>query len=155
MQSVQSYIDLLKVQTFLQVFFSTIWFIHARKYLNGAPLLSASFLSLCVILPVVNTDKEVKHIKVHQNQNGSFYLEQSQMFQSLENLVEHYRRNSLRSGIRLTRPCTRVRERNKKEKENAESQSCNNSVQICTTLFLQCSPKSEFLNNNWLHLKLQ
>lgn len=106
--------------------------------------------SLCVILPVVSSDKEVKHIKVHQNQNGSFYLEQSQMFQSLENLVEHYRRNSLRSGTRLTRPCTRVRERNKKEKENAESHSCNNSViiyssfQICMTLFLQYSPKGDF-----------
>ncbi|XP_048066141.1 protein-tyrosine kinase 6 isoform X1 [Megalobrama amblycephala] len=59
------------------------------------------------VLSVVNSDREVKHIKVHQNQNGSFYLEQSQMFQSLENLVEHYRRNSLRSGTRLTRPCTR------------------------------------------------
>ncbi|XP_077079654.1 protein-tyrosine kinase 6 isoform X1 [Siphateles boraxobius] len=59
------------------------------------------------VLSVVISDREVKHIKIHQNQNGSFYLDQSEMFQSLETLVEHYKRNSLRSGNRLTHPCAR------------------------------------------------
>lgn len=67
--------------------------------------------SLCVIPSVLISDWEVKHIKVHQNQNVSFYLDQSQMFQSLENLVEHYKRNILSCGICLTRPCARVSER--------------------------------------------
>uniref|UniRef100_A0A672P4E7 non-specific protein-tyrosine kinase n=1 Tax=Sinocyclocheilus grahami TaxID=75366 RepID=A0A672P4E7_SINGR len=52
-------------------------------------------------------DREVKHIKAHQNQNGSFYLEQSRMFQSLEKLLQHYKRNILSCGICLTRPCAR------------------------------------------------
>ncbi|XP_043102415.1 protein-tyrosine kinase 6 isoform X2 [Puntigrus tetrazona] len=60
----------------------------------------------CVLSVLIN-NKEVKHIKVHQNQNVSFYLDQSQIFQSLENLVEHYKRNILSCGICLTRPCAR------------------------------------------------
>uniref|UniRef100_A0A8C2KVD2 Tyrosine-protein kinase n=1 Tax=Cyprinus carpio TaxID=7962 RepID=A0A8C2KVD2_CYPCA len=60
----------------------------------------------CVLSVLIN-DREVKHIVVHQNQNASFYLDQSQMFQSLENLVEHYKRNILSCGICLTRPCAR------------------------------------------------
>ncbi|XP_058640674.1 protein-tyrosine kinase 6 isoform X2 [Onychostoma macrolepis] len=59
------------------------------------------------VLSVLISDREVKHIKVHQNQNVSFYLDQSQMFQSLENLVEHYKRNIMSCGICLTRPCAR------------------------------------------------
>uniref|UniRef100_A0A673MT08 non-specific protein-tyrosine kinase n=1 Tax=Sinocyclocheilus rhinocerous TaxID=307959 RepID=A0A673MT08_9TELE len=71
--------------------------------------------SVCVILSVVISDWEVKHIKVHQNQNGSFYLEQSQMFQSLEKLLQHYKRNILSCGICLTRPCARVKSLNHRE----------------------------------------
>ncbi|KAK2898532.1 hypothetical protein QQF64_032233 [Cirrhinus molitorella] len=59
------------------------------------------------VLSVVISDKEVQHIKIHQNQNVSFYLYQSEMFNSLEMLVEHYKRNILNSGICLTRPCAR------------------------------------------------
>ncbi|KAK7145972.1 hypothetical protein R3I93_013636 [Phoxinus phoxinus] len=59
------------------------------------------------VLSVVISDREVKHIKIHENQNGSFHLDPSEMFESLEMLVEHYRREQLRSGIRLTRPCAR------------------------------------------------
>ncbi|KAG1933012.1 protein-tyrosine kinase 6 [Pimephales promelas] len=59
------------------------------------------------VLSVLISEKEVKHIKIHQNQNGSFYLDLNEMFQSLEMLVEHYKNNSLRSGNCLTHPCAR------------------------------------------------
>ncbi|XP_051950731.1 protein-tyrosine kinase 6 [Xyrauchen texanus] len=58
------------------------------------------------VLSVVISDTEVKHIKVHED-NERYYLDQSHMFLSLEKLVEHYRRYSLDSAPRLTHPCKR------------------------------------------------
>jgi len=69
---------------------------------------------------VLISEKEVKHIKIHQNQNGSFYLDLNEMFQSLEMLVEHYKNNSLRSGNCLTHPCARVRKTINKKKSKMQ-----------------------------------
>ncbi|TRZ02577.1 hypothetical protein DNTS_018280 [Danionella cerebrum] len=59
------------------------------------------------VLSVLIGDREVKHIKIHQNQTGQFYLEQSVMFPSLEKLLEHYKNYSLNAGLCLTQPCIR------------------------------------------------
>ncbi|XP_682778.7 protein-tyrosine kinase 6 [Danio rerio] len=61
------------------------------------------------VLSVLSGDRsrEVKHIKIHQNQNESFYLDKSQTFQSLEKLVDYYWKYSLDGDSFLKQPCRR------------------------------------------------
>ncbi|XP_056629283.1 protein-tyrosine kinase 6 [Triplophysa dalaica] len=57
------------------------------------------------VLSVVVSDREVKHIRVHKNDEGNFYLDQSRMFPSVEKLVDHYSKHSVDHAFHLKEPC--------------------------------------------------
>ncbi|XP_065103028.1 protein-tyrosine kinase 6 [Paramisgurnus dabryanus] len=61
--------------------------------------------SIGCVLSVLISQREVKHIKIHKDNEGTLYLDQSNVFFNLEELVEHYSRNSLDCGTQLTKPC--------------------------------------------------
>ncbi|XP_036433864.1 protein-tyrosine kinase 6 [Colossoma macropomum] len=58
------------------------------------------------VLSVRVSEKEVKHYKVCENENG-FYVDHNCTFHELGELVEHYKIHSLSSSVFLTQPCTR------------------------------------------------
>uniref|UniRef100_A0A3B1KF30 Tyrosine-protein kinase n=1 Tax=Astyanax mexicanus TaxID=7994 RepID=A0A3B1KF30_ASTMX len=58
------------------------------------------------VLSVRLSDKELKHFKVHEDEEG-FYVDPDSTFPGLEQLVEHYKSHPLSSGTLLGEPCTR------------------------------------------------
>ncbi|XP_072537033.1 protein-tyrosine kinase 6 isoform X2 [Salminus brasiliensis] len=58
------------------------------------------------VLSVRHNDKEVKHFKVHESEDG-FSVELDCAFHALEKLVEHYKSHPLNCNIILAEPCTR------------------------------------------------
>ncbi|XP_051788823.1 protein-tyrosine kinase 6-like [Erpetoichthys calabaricus] len=53
----------------------------------------------------VKCNNVVKHFKILQTENDAFYLNVKHQFQTLVEIVEFYKNNSLIDGIRLTEPC--------------------------------------------------
>ncbi|XP_041859201.1 protein-tyrosine kinase 6b [Melanotaenia boesemani] len=58
------------------------------------------------VLSVKSSDR-VKHFKIHQKAEKTFYVEHDQLFSSLVELVEYYRINSLSTTGPLRNPCKR------------------------------------------------
>lgn len=55
----------------------------------------------------VRSGNRVKHFKIHQAGDSSFYVDHSHNFSSLIDLVEHYCSNTLNTSGRLGKPCKR------------------------------------------------
>ncbi|XP_030641058.1 protein-tyrosine kinase 6 [Chanos chanos] len=59
------------------------------------------------VLSVKVSEKEVTHFKVHEDEEGGFFVDQNDTFSSLGELVEFYRTNFMGSNTKLKEPCMR------------------------------------------------
>ncbi|KAM3930182.1 tyrosine-protein kinase-like [Leptodactylus fuscus] len=56
----------------------------------------------------VRVDQVVRHYRVHQSANGSFYIVERASFPSMQDLVQYYRRNCDGLCAKLKKPCVKL-----------------------------------------------